>query len=394
MSKESDLAVLRDMKQKIISIYGLLDRCNDAQNEYARLQAEKENSTRPALSLPKPNNRITLEKSFADIWYSNHIDNDRTKVFCVLFGVVLMLVYVALLAFDAFRGIGLVSDFETINQSQAADKDIMLISHFCFRLILPILLSVLSAVIFISGRVKAIVILSIITANYLIFVAAMDQTVALLPLIPFVLTLACGIIIPVIRRARAKHPSFSVKQKKELAEAEQQDNRIIEDNKLKNEQADREWAAKRASRLPEIDAEQKKLLQQLIQMRDQLVEANTELENMEGLGQDEKQLDVIDSLIYFIETYRADSIKEALHEYDKMLTNQQLLELQKQRNELEERRIANETADRMKQLQLLQQQEAARAIEARDSATERQQMIDTLRSIEWTQWACAKGIFK
>lgn len=129
-------------------------------------------------------------------------------------------------------------------------------------------------------------------------------------------------------------------------------------------------------------------------MRDQLVEANTELENMEGLGQDEKQLDVIDSLIYFLETYRADSIKEALHEYDEMLTNQQLLELQKQRNELEERRIANETADRMKQLQLLQQQEAARAIEARDSATERQQMIDTLRSIEWTQWACAKGIFK
>lgn len=394
MSKESDLAVLRDMKQKIISIYGLLDRCNDAQNEYARLQAEKEISTRPALSLPKPNNRITLEKSFADIWYSNHIDNDRTKVFCVLFGVVLMLVYVALLTLDAFRGIGLVSDFETINQSQAADKDIILISQFCFRLILPILLSVLSAVIFISGRVKAIVILSIITANYLIFVAAMDQTVALLPLIPFVLTLACGIIIPGIRKARAKHPSFSVKQKKELAEAEQQDNRIIEDNKLKNEQADREWAAKRASRLPEIDAEQKKLLQQLIQMRDQLVEANTELENMEGLGQDEKQLDVIDSLIYFLETYRADSIKEALHEYDKMLTNQQLLELQKQRNELEERRIANETADRMKQLQLLQQQEAARAIEARDSATERQQMIDTLRSIEWTQWACAKGIFK
>lgn len=216
MSKESDLAVLRDMKQKIISIYGLLDRCKDAQNEYARLQAEKENSTRPALSLPMPNNKAALESKYADIWYSNHIDNDRTKVFCVLFGVVLMLVYAALLAFDAFRGIGLVPDFETINQSQAADKDIMLISHFCFRLILPILLSVLSAVIFISGRVKAIVILSIITANYLIFVAAMDQTVALLPLIPFVLTLACGIIIPGIRKARAKHPSFSVKQKKNL----------------------------------------------------------------------------------------------------------------------------------------------------------------------------------
>lgn len=56
--------------------------------------------------------------------------------------------------------------------------------------------------------------------------------------------------------------------------------------------------------------------------------------------------------------------------------------------------LPHNSASQMKQLQLLQQQEAARAIEARDSATERQQMIDTLRSIEWTQWACAKGIFK
>ncbi|MDD6235783.1 MAG: hypothetical protein PUB00_00180 [Clostridiales bacterium] len=192
----------------------------------------------------------------------------------------------------------------------------------------------------------------------------------------------------------AKRPVFNARQKEELAEAEQQDNEIIADNKRKNEQADREWAKKRAKRLPELDIEQSRLAKQLDQLKAELDEENAALEAMKGLGKDEKQLNIIESLIYFIDTCRADSIKEALHEYDKMVANQQLLELQRQRNKLEEQRIANEAADRKKQLQLLEQQEAARAREASDSAMARQKMIDSVRSMEWTQWAYAKGVFK
>ena len=112
------------------------------------------------------------------------------------------------------------------------------------------------------------------------------------------------------------------------------------------------------------------------------------------MGGDEKQLNIIDSLIYFIETCRADSIKEALHEYDKMVANQQLLELQRQHNKLEKQRIANKAADRKKQLQLLEQQEAARAREASDSAIARQKMINSVRSMEWYQWAEFNGLNK
>ena len=146
--------------------------------------------------------------------------------------------------------------------------------------------------------------------------------------------------------------------------------------------------------MPELDREQSRLAKQFEQLKTELDEENAALEAMKGLGNDEKQLDIIDSLIYFIDTCRADSIKEALHEYDKMVTNQQLLELQRQRNKLEEQRIANEAADRKKQLQLLEQQEAARAREASDSAMARQKMIDSLHSMEWMQWAYVKGVFK
>ena len=197
-----------------------------------------------------------------------------------------------------------------------------------------------------------------------------------------------------IRKAMANRPIFTARQKRELEKAQQQDNDIIADNKRKNEQADRDWKEKRAKRLPELDIEQSKLVKQLEQLKTELDEENAALEAMKGLGRDEKQLNIVDSLIYFIDTCRADSIKETLHEYDKMVANQQLLELQRQRNKLEEQRIANETADRKKQLQLLEEQEAARAMEARDSAIARQKIIDSVRAMEWNQWAYMHDVFK
>ena len=63
MSKESELDILQGMKQKILSIYEIIDRCKNAQSEYAQLQAERENNTRPALDLPRPTKRVHWERS-------------------------------------------------------------------------------------------------------------------------------------------------------------------------------------------------------------------------------------------------------------------------------------------------------------------------------------------
>ena len=60
MSKESDLALLQGMREKILSIYDVLDRCKGTKNELEQLQAERDNNTRPALSLPRANKRSTL----------------------------------------------------------------------------------------------------------------------------------------------------------------------------------------------------------------------------------------------------------------------------------------------------------------------------------------------
>ena len=50
-----------------------------------------------------------------------------------------------------------------------------------------------------------------------------------------------------------------------------------------NEQADREWAKKRAKRLPELDVKQRRLAKQLEQLRTKLDDENSVLNTMKGL---------------------------------------------------------------------------------------------------------------
>ena len=393
MSRETDLAVLQDMKQKILSIYAVIDQCKNVQSAYARLQAERENNTRPALNLPRPDKKSTLEKKYTDLWRQSHLNSERIQILCVILGAALILTYIILLGFDSWGGTSFFRNPDKVFQPQSTEQYVAKIIEFCLLIAMPVALAVLPPLIFFLQEAKPIIIVGAIALFFTVISYFAEGAFTLLPLILFALTMACCAFIPMIRKAMAKHPSFNARQKQELADAEQQDRDIIADNKRKNEQADREWAEKRAKRLPELDREQSRLAKQLQQLKAELDEENTALEAMKGLGRDEKQLNIIDSLIYFIETCRADSIKEALHEYDKMVANQQLAELQRQRNKLEEQRIANEAADRQKQLQLMEQQEAARRREANDSAIARQKMIDSLRSMEWNQWAYINGVF-
>ena len=68
---------------------------------------------------------------------------------------------------------------------------------------------------------------------------------------------------------------------------------------------------------------------------------------MDCLCEEDKNLQTVELLIRFINIRRADSIKEALQEYDKLLANRQLLEIEKQKLQAELQRTASEHADRM-----------------------------------------------
>ena len=102
---------------------------------------------------------------------------------------------------------------------------------------------------------------------------------------------------------------------------------------------------------------------------------------MDCLCEEEKNLQTVELLIRFINTRRADSIKEALQEYDKLMANRQLLEIEKQKLQAELQRTASEHADRMQQLVAQKRHQSELEYLARDSARSRAQIVDQLNSI-------------
>lgn len=102
---------------------------------------------------------------------------------------------------------------------------------------------------------------------------------------------------------------------------------------------------------------------------------------MDCLCEEDKNLQTVELLIRFINTRRADSIKEALQEYDKLMANRQLLEIEKQKLQAELQRTASEHADRMQQLEAQKCHQSELEYLARDSARSRAQIVDQLNSI-------------
>ena len=86
------------------------------------------------------------------------------------------------------------------------------------------------------------------------------------------------------------------------------------------------------------------------------------------MGEDEKSPEIIDWLIHFIESRRADSIKEALHEYDAMKQNQKLLEIEAMKVQVEIEKAKKENADRRHQIEMNRRHQIEMEAQAKRSA--------------------------
>ena len=106
-------------------------------------------------------------------------------------------------------------------------------------------------------------------------------------------------------------------------------------------------------------------------------------DSMNSLSEEDKSLETIEYLIYFIKTHRADSIKEALHEYDKLQTNKQMLEIERQKLEANLKKAALEHEDRMKQLEAEKMHNYEMECLSRDNARSRQEIAKNLDFISY-----------
>lgn len=193
----------------------------------------------------------------------------------------------------------------------------------------------------------------------------------------FVLTTAAVRIINSSKNKRA--PKLSQSQISQLKTAAEKDTKAKNAETRARVQA--EWEAKCKSRNAEIDSELCALKEEYSAHRKDLAIHFAALKQMDYLCEDDKNLQTIDMLIRFIETRRADSIKEALQEYDKLLVNKQMLELEKQKVEAELKRAALEHDDRIKKMEAEERHNFEMRCIAADNARARENIARQLDSI-------------
>lgn len=235
--------------------------------------------------------------------------------------------------------------------------------------------------------IVALFFFALICGGYFVAVAQAGGIGILLALVGIaVVTTLCAVISRPIASARNKQPRYSAGQKEALAQAEERD-RL---NGQKNQENEAAARAEYEKNLPAVvESTKEKLREKTEELHNCAFQLKEHLQTfyaMDQLSDDDKSLQTIDCLIYFIETHRADSIKEALREYDKAVAANQLAALESQRVSLLKQQIRMQqeqmemTRSHQRNVEATLQQAAAQA--ASDRARQRDMMYVHYLNVE------------
>lgn len=383
MSRETEWQQLQEIREEILAIYGEMDACRELQKKLETLQEEKQHPAPPTVSLQPENTAGALQQSF-DEENRRRILSSRTPEMAMrLGGAVLLGAVSVLLALELFGNRELLIDSASIaalGETGSSGKVMLLVAHILVSL------AVLCGV----GRRRAdgkrhvllTVLAAVVAVGYLFMIGLLHAWAyaALIAVCGGLLLVANGGIKRMRQRA-ARAPTLTAQQKQQWEAARQADERAKEQNAQRQAMAQRDWEAARQQRLPELEREMQSYGQEFTARRRQLDDHMRRLEGMDALCEEDKNLQTVELLIRLMETRRADSVKEALQEYDKLMANRQLLEIEKQKLEAQLRRAAEERADRQQQLAETRRHQEEMEYLARDTARSRAQMVDQLNSI-------------
>lgn len=397
MERDTALKQLQDMRQEILTIYTEMDMCKELQGKLEALKNEKENPAPPVVKLKPENTGDKLEKQFIQQNRERISNSRKPEIIAKSLHVVFQLLVCGLLVLDVFFKKGIIihdAQLEKLSEFGGGEVGIVIgqLVLAVIAFLIPFNLDkVAEALLFFVMSVFSIffflyaIVLPIVVALFAVFFTAVSLADAwIYPVsiaVGLVLTFVSIGIIKLVRKIKVKFPKLTAKQKAKWRAACLEDEKAVVENRQAKEAAQRQWEANRAKRLPEIDREIQESIQEFNTRQLRVDEHMIILEEMDALCEDDKNLQMVDMLIRFIETRRADSIKEALQEYDKLMNNQKLLEIEKQKLEVEIKRVAQEHADRMQKLDAEKKHQAEMEYLARDSARSRADAAKQLRNI-------------
>lgn len=191
---------------------------------------------------------------------------------------------------------------------------------------------------FIKGILLAFGLLFIIAYNAF-FIENGVGYLAIIPIASAVLCLACALIFKKTAQKSKKAPKYTAVQLENLNKAAEEDRRVIAENSKNEALAQEEYNKKLSLETNQNKQTFNAKVEELHTLAESLKSHLQTFTEMDCLSEQDKTLGVIDCLIYFIETHRADSIKEALQEYDKAVAANQAAMLEQQRIDLLNKQI-------------------------------------------------------
>ena len=370
MSRESDIQALKQLKNDLNEASAYADLAKEEWDKSRAIKQEMETTTFVFKPLPTNNYQTTKEK-FKNSWKETFRKTGKFKiVFLVLYSL-LMAAFAAGLAYASFKN---EAGFFFVKPHEWSDTSELVLTAVSMAAF-PVVTAIFSWVHIVSSGnrgsfIKKSLIALIITGIFFGSICGMTNSIHLLifDLASLVAIIVLCFIVQLICLIISNFPVYGVKKRAILAEEKQKDIENTELNRINEVKEREEWEAWWAKRKPEL----KEIGLDHISRGDAAMEkAKEHLANAYAsdiLGEDEKDSGIIDMLIHFIESHRADNIKEALHEYDIMKQNQKLLEIEAIKVNLEIEKAKKENADRMYEMEMNRRHQIEMEAQARRNA--------------------------
>ncbi len=384
MERENALRQLRDMRDEIVEIYAGLDRCKTLQGEVEKRMTEKKNPAPYAFSAMPEHTADALRAKFLaenrQRMLNSHVFERTVHLVQAVFLAVVTVMFAldCLLVRNFFVDVRFLLD--QVPDFTAGDPSVF------FLVAVHAALSALS-VVWSAGNLKgkkrkvllltaATVVLGLIYLAWMLLCSAFMYPV----LIIGSALLVAGILAAerAVRKKKAENPVLTAEQERAVEVARQNDAAATEENAKNRAEAERVWKEHCSIREKELDGEMEELRREFAEIRKEIDGRAERLQSMDILAENDKNLQTIEMLIHFLETRRADSVKEALQEYDKLMANRQLMELEQKKLKAELLQAEQAHADRVRQAEEERRHHAEMEYYAKDNAASRKKISDQL----------------
>lgn len=370
MSRERDIKALKQLKYDMLEADAFAELAKEEWDKSKAIKNEMDNTKFVFNPLPT-NNEENARVGFKRDWKAFFSNTVKFRAIFLSLYSIAMLVFAVMLFIGIYKNNGFI-----FNAQHQWNEPVELILTGIIAAAFPIITAIFSWIHIIPSDsrgsfFKTMLIMLIVSA--VLFGVVCDWTNSLhllfIDLATLIATLIISLIIHLLFFIISKLPPiYTGKQKAVLVTAKQTDINNAQLNEVNEVKEREEWEAWWAQRKPEL----REIGLDHISRGDAAMEkAKAHLASAEAsdiLGANEKDPETIDYLIHFIESRRADNIKEALHEYDTMKQNKKLLEIEAIKANIEIEKAKKENADRQYEMEMNRRHQIEMEAQARRNA--------------------------